>query len=99
MIDIYCENRKCPICDKEMMSKYHRETDTLFRLDCPNRCYCYTWGNQTKLFFVFEVDFLCRDFIARNQLWEIDDIDRKRIEKAINFWKENDRYIVKLLEN
>lgn len=89
-IDIYCKDGKCPICDSEMKVEY---CDTFYDNDyyCRNKCYqieIFSHDKQQHDVVLFDVEYI-----------EIENFDDKeKVKKRIQYWKENDRYLMKLLE-
>lgn len=92
MIDIYCEDNKCPICERNLIEKNSDQK----RVDCPNKCYTLYKGKTIHAFFIFKSSFQY-DRIANNYK-PISKILEKEIVKEIEYWKENDRYLMALME-
>lgn len=102
---IYCKNDKCPICNSEMQLKFLG-----FHKSCQNECYSiFSWGKNTNNLLISPSIF---DGAVENKklisfkilIAEKQDTVQDRIEylnetiKEIKYWKENDRYLSKLLQ-
>lgn len=90
MLDIYCKDGCCPICNSNLIVT----TDKGITLKkCNNDCYriaYYTDGIDYFGINVFKKTFRSVTDVDLNHL-------TKKIEKKINYWRENDRYIMKIL--
>lgn len=81
-IDIYCKDKKCPICNNHMR---HLRDDSLF---CVNECYrvyCLESRAEINVFkswFVFAYG---------------DSAKIGFVKEKIEYWKENDRYLMEFL--
>lgn len=76
--------RNCPICAAETVNRFYTEPSEEYS-ECPNGCYKYSYAGGNGGYFIFEKGF------HEDQIEEI--------SSEINFWKENDRYLLKLLES
>ncbi|MDF2534330.1 MAG: hypothetical protein K0R18_487 [Bacillales bacterium] len=88
-IDIYCEKEICPICGSKMQTK----ESYLYRICCKNKCYEYVyWLGEPEVhtFLIFEEMVRCH-YDEYKKETEI------AVKEKINFWKENDRYLVKIM--
>lgn len=90
-IDIYCKDGKCPICSRQMRIEY---CDTFMGNDyyCDNKCY------QIEIYSRDDVQF---DMKVFGEYFETGDDFPGEIDKVIErikHWKENDRYLIELLE-
>lgn len=93
MIDIYCKDMKCPICEKELITDEHK-----FKIKCQNKCYgAILYYPDVDKFFIFEKEF---DVGWTEEFSDKDIINKqkKAIRDQIYYWKENDRYLMKIME-
>ncbi|MNO37946.1 hypothetical protein D3C76_280390 [compost metagenome] len=91
-MDIFCKNDLCPICNSEMICEIAYDE---LEMKCKNNCYeiykyDYITNNQTVLdrfvFYIFNKKFT---LITGEDDWEI--------VKEILSWKQDDRYLVKIM--
>ncbi|MDF2534371.1 MAG: hypothetical protein K0R18_528 [Bacillales bacterium] len=95
-VDIYCRYGKCPICDGKIEFE---ETDYIDTYFCVNGCYSYhPWypinGDSFRKFNIFSESELLEhgEFITNFFL-------RRKLIKKINHWKQDERYLMKIIEN
>ena len=99
-IDVIVRNKKCPICEKEMLfsnEKTFLNDKNLYVLDSKDTVYC-----KNKCFY-FEEDY-GGGFVSifGEEIHFIDNSSKKILQiakKLIRKWKENDKYLVEILEN
>lgn len=96
MIDIYCKDKKCPICQSEMSE----QLGLMIATYCENRCYVFqnmifTFKSNIYCFYIF--DKHVGDF-EEDDIKEIEEVLKNEISEEVEFWKENDRYVMKILE-
>lgn len=98
MIDIYCENNMCPICNSEMIFEIRFSAIEIF---CKNGCYEISKFKLTTS--EGKIAYQSFIYIFKEHFGDIIDIEtyvkqkeKKVIEKILS-WKENDRYLVKIL--
>lgn len=88
--------QKCPICGSELKCKSYLDeygrTEESYE-ECINGCYCdeYVYGNTKVLIFGEE---FYGDYSFVEEDW---DTFHNKIEKAIKYWKENDRYLMRII--
>lgn len=81
-MDLTCKDNKCLICDSILRTM---EQSRIQLKNCKNRCMSVTIGkNGIIQFFIF------------GEKCEI--LLRQKIRQNIEYWKENDRYLAKILE-
>lgn len=92
MIDIWCSENICPICDSKMVE------ESSSNVYCKNTCYAIvgTWGavdikvfGETFLFIVRELEDELED--------EKDLLESRKISELVRYWKENERYLIKIM--
>lgn len=89
-IDIFCIDRKCPICNKKMeILKYKTMPEE--DVSCINDCYSVISRYDQYFVYIFG------DFQIMMSKNNIDKEIEKSIVEKINYWKENDRYLVEIL--
>lgn len=96
IIDIYCKDRKCPICERDL-----EEDHDLIHLYsspdyfCPNRCY-------QLIYYLTFVDIMVFDKTFDEMPLEDPEKTMKRrvneLRDLIKYWKKNDRYLMRILE-
>lgn len=82
-IETYCKNRICPICE----DKLFKDLNNLY---CKNSCFVVRNGYVFIDINIYEDNF--RLMHDRFNWWK-----KRKINKKINYWKKNDRYLIKLL--
>ncbi|MNJ90067.1 hypothetical protein D3C87_76590 [compost metagenome] len=91
MFDINCRDNICPICGSTMRDN---SIISIINKTCKNECYRVTN-------YIFPNDMYCV-IIFNRSYHSFGKSDRERtnsfIEKKIKYWKENERYILKILE-
>lgn len=88
-MNLFCKD-KCLICGKEMIR------DSRVSYQCKNGCYVWFNTSITKGVRVFDEMITQSSYTARE--WELSDEKKIEVTKRINYWKEKDRYLIKLLE-
>lgn len=90
----------CPICDSHLKENVKDSTiPDLFKLYihyCDNGCFkreMYNTATDRVDFYIFNEHFHCWTLVDD----KFSDVQRK-IRKYIYYWKENDRYLIKLIE-
>lgn len=91
----------CPVCSSELNRKNFSYSND-FDIECKkNGCYEYykrTFGDLVNhVFFVFEKRF---DFLAvpESEPREREQFTQSGVLEEITYWKENDRYVMRILE-
>ncbi|AEO93722.1 gp464 [Bacillus phage G] len=99
---IRCTNEICPICQ----SKLERRYGNIYNLACHNGCYDIAMHSKIKLNFGVSF-FHEKSYQLYGALRNIDNAiystDEKfetvyKIYDEINYWKENDRYLMKIIK-
>lgn len=93
-MDIYPTDN-CPICSQELVPKRNANISSFF---CLNKCYIlqvYTAEHTGSIFNRVTIFDSIFDF---NNISYRDSIDHAAIEEKINYWKENERYLMRILE-
>lgn len=87
-IDVFCRNDKCPICDSEI----NKISQSYW--NCRNSCFAIDKLNShVFLFRIFDEIFsLVNDNNYPNKEKHMLNIINK-----IKYWKENDRYLIKIM--
>jgi hypothetical protein len=62
---------------------------------CPNRCYYYEFAYGSTMTVIFYEEFHAH-YTYDNEQWREYHRD---VDAKINYWKENDRYLIKLMED
>lgn len=96
-IQVYCY-KNCPICGKELI----KDTDLSYEVfSCLNRCYLivhgrekYKYGEYTNIYIFGYAARIWEDFSDKMKRLLED-----KVRKKIVYWRENDRYLMKLLED
>ena len=90
-IDICCNDDKCPICESKL--QYKNKTYPFEDKFCINGCYAIKqyWEMLYEI-YIFNEHY----FKISNDIENQDEII-KEIEKLIAYWRENDRYLAKIL--
>lgn len=82
----------CPICDSTM-TFFGDDADNHSR--CGNKCYCKEFHYGYTKIVIFNKEFFA-NYTYSSEKWEK---FNKEILEEIDFWKENEKYLVKILEN
>ncbi|MNJ90079.1 hypothetical protein D3C87_76710 [compost metagenome] len=93
MIDIWCSENICPICNSKMIE------ESSSNVYCKNKCYAIvgTWGAVDIQVFGKNFLFILREF--EDELEDERDIlESEKISELVQYWKENERYLIKLME-
>lgn len=99
-MDIYCNDGCCPICSSNMIK--NTSFFSKINMKCKNGCYRFfilkptPKGNQIAHFFVFEIH---SEFLFNSPCNPIKSFYECQIIEKINYWKENERYLLKLMES
>ncbi|AEO93306.1 gp35 [Bacillus phage G] len=98
--DRFCNGSKCPICSNEVTIDYK----LYFRIVCPNRCIYISLKKRVMSIVddkVSSEDFYTISIFGEkcsNEVFvEIDKTIVKNVQDKIKYWKENDRYLAKIL--
>jgi len=86
----------CPICGKELDNI--DIFGNVLSFNCTNHCYEMTEGRNSKEFcrivvFGVRVEFLRKDYSQKFKK-KLED----KVRYQIDYWKENDRYLAKIME-
>ncbi|MNJ90090.1 hypothetical protein D3C87_76830 [compost metagenome] len=95
-IDLFAKDKKCPICNSNLIQRFPLRH---LSRHCNNECYkydCYLKSNGYKeyAFSIFGFDF---NISAEDELEGIHESIFLDIKKEIFYWKENDRYLAKII--
>lgn len=85
---IYC-NVKCPICEQSLRVMQKR---IWYR--CENKCYYLYRGKDRDRIRIFDDVFSIKHNFEKPERRNV----KALILKQINYWKENDRYLIRILE-
>ncbi|MDF2534340.1 MAG: hypothetical protein K0R18_497 [Bacillales bacterium] len=97
MIDIYMQNKKCPICDGRV--KFDVES---MATNCVNGCYTFGYNevSGSDVSIIVNLDgnkgyfnLVKRDGETKYRKQET------QIRERIEYWKENDRYLIKIISD
>lgn len=77
----------CPICRGEMEKSKKHPYSTIF---CKNHCYAFSHRGDRKVIMVFNDSWQTHE--------EFDLKTKLEIYKIIKYWKNNDRYLMKIME-
>lgn len=97
MIDIYCNDGKCPICDRIIDFEPYASMGL-----CPNGCYSFMYGPAVHGFAVFgrenfyNVPLSLKDHGDR-LLWRLPVDKWEEVIEKIKYYKENDHYLAEIL--
>ncbi|MDF2534355.1 MAG: hypothetical protein K0R18_512 [Bacillales bacterium] len=98
MIDIYCKDGLCPICNSELQ----KIKVPMGRCSqCKNGCYEFHVDNQQNggynvdRFWVFKHQRIVP--LMSNK--SIQNMATNQLIDNINYWKENDRYLMKIMNS
>ncbi|MDF2534338.1 MAG: hypothetical protein K0R18_495 [Bacillales bacterium] len=88
-IDIYCKNRKCPICESNIVVSDFYKFDSV----CVNKCYeiyrsDISNGYAVSIFY---------DEDNEEETYFSTKTQKKKIIDKINYWKENDKYLMRII--
>lgn len=97
-IDIFAKDGKCPICNSELS---RRTPNRSFIRYCKNECYKFdsfinSDGSYEYVLSIFGFDFNVNveNRIMASEAFETISLD---IKKEIFYWKENERYLAKIM--
>jgi hypothetical protein len=93
-IDIYAKDRKCPICDGEL-----GWFGQAYKNNCRNGCYymvpvLHNDNTDTCQFYIFGYELHVWEEESGQESYSYSEI---QVAKEIFYWKENDRYLMKIL--
>lgn len=92
MIDIYCRDSKCPICDSTMkISSLKTSLDIQYIKICHNECYRIEMIENKN---VGNYITSCKIFDKK-----INQMLVSYITNKVEYWKTNERYLTKILED
>lgn len=97
-MDIYIEQTTCPICNTELAVST-KESSNFFMISenmkiCKNGCFSCTNYTDHAIVFVFNDKYAFLEDFSLQML-----LDKyKYVQKKIDYWKENDRYLAEILE-
>lgn len=98
MIDIYCENNLCPICESQMDEKPDFDGFVLY---CKNNCYKIEKDKYRDADFENHYVYASYVFGERVAKFRSNSPSLKKLEDAvlqhILYWKQDERYIMKIL--
>ena len=91
--------KECPICNSELIVINYSKSYDAKDIFCPNKCYTYiklnTIDRRYNSIYIFDKHFLISlKERYRNSVYEQEELDA---QKEIDYWKENDRYLMKLI--
>ena len=84
--------KTCPICNNNLTVDFVIST---YFFKCKNKCYTKKENRVIIVFYIFGKKFLINKKMQEN---EIAKKELEKVEREIDYWKENDRYLIKLLE-
>lgn len=98
IVDKIIYDSDCPICGKEMEYITVQYADGF---KCNNKCYSFLFYSNKRKFTLFEEEFV--GYNEHKLLFYLDAKPLEHIEthiiELIKYWKEKDRYLMKLLDN
>lgn len=107
-MDVYCKDKICPICDKEMHIDFQKD------LVCYSGCYKVCWGtNKERPLCVmifsdyndeneddwFRFEEYCFDVETGDIIKADLKIVELAIEERVKYWRKDYRYIAEILTN
>lgn len=97
MKDSKYDIKYCPICQTELMDALECRSSVYVYINCPNYCYYYLYNLSLKRGkrSVHEVGIFGKCF---NLIGDYKVFVEREIDAEIKYWTENDRYVMKLLE-
>jgi len=84
----------CPICDKKLE---YTSSYASARYRCSNGCYAITEDSKDKKYFIIRVFDESAQFLQPVYSRDIQKLENA-VRDKIAYWKENDRYLMKMLE-
>jgi hypothetical protein len=94
MLDISYNRREiCPICEQKLKSvSPEKNDDMVWFLFCPNGCYNekFSYGYHTIEIFDLKLNATFNTSLTWKRYL-------KQMEEAISYWRENDRYLMKIM--
>lgn len=101
MIDIYCKDGKCPICGNDIEFQFMG-----WSYCKKNHCYAFIQYEDYKDDINININLaIFNHFDVFNKRFEFNSLDdsdyiekiKNQLIEEIKYWKENDRYIAKIL--
>lgn len=89
MIEKYSKLNCCPVCGRELVKKQYEH---IFEYGCRNSCFRIERDLDEYIISVFERVYL---FWSDNKSVWLN--NEEEIDSRIEYWKENDKYLIKLL--
>lgn len=94
-IQILSPDCKCPICERELAVELFTRIDSRKSYCCPNECFVYYDHITEASINLFYDDF----YVISDKLSHIVVYDKiEDVQKKIEYWKENYRYVAEILE-
>jgi hypothetical protein len=94
LIDIYCTDGNCPICDSKMDIKWEDSNTFKTQRICKNDCYAYIGTKDIDDDFSIQI---FDTFSCLSKKCKLSKSLESEIIKEIKYWKDNERYVMKLL--
>lgn len=94
MIDIYCKDNKCPICEKDIIQK----GIIVREWHCENECYRIQEYEQSDLSETYYVYVFGRAVGNINTKKSNKEFEEEAVRKAIRYMKKNNRYLAEILD-
>ena len=101
--NIYYE-QKCPICKGELQkTRQIQSTYSIIEFTCNNNCYKqnhFITGKKKYIrIFVFDFFYTTQYIDLQKNVTRHFKSKEREIKKEIDNWKENDKYLIKILNN
>jgi hypothetical protein len=92
-------NLTCPVCESITIVS---RTSFRTRYRCKHGCYSCDILNESQIPIIFVLDYtgknyLMFDFLHYNDNTEAIDWMKRKIERMIDYWKSNERYVARIL--
>lgn len=82
---------KCPICDSELLDSTRTYSYNKF---CPNKCFTHYLEKEGNVVQIFNEEIYFKESLSKG----ISSQATNKMNKTINYWKKNYRYLIKILE-
>lgn len=93
LLEVYCKDNKCPICSNKL-----RKNGIVVRmLICDNGCFQIQEYEQHDLSNTCYISVFGKSVAVINTKQLNREYEEGKMYKAINYWKENDRYLAEIL--